>query len=65
MSKLYSEETEQEIVSDGIKVLINQIDLILEFLYMENHDFMEDFKVAITKTKMDDFQANVKTLILL
>lgn len=59
MSDLNSDDSEQEIISDAVKILINQIDLILEFLYMENHDFMEDFKVAITKTKLEDYQSNV------
>lgn len=33
---------------------------MLEFLYMENHEFMEDFRIAITKTKVDDPQIKVR-----
>ncbi|CAF0846025.1 unnamed protein product [Brachionus calyciflorus] len=51
-------EREKEIISDAVKVLINQIDLMLEFLYMENHEFMEDFRVAITKTKIEEPSEN-------
>lgn len=68
MSELYSDtegkEREKEIISDAVKVLINQIDLMLEFLYMENHEFMEDFRVAITKTKVEDPSANVNSSAL-
>lgn len=35
---------------------------MLEFLYMENHEYMDDFRVAITKTKVDDSQINVKII---
>lgn len=63
MSELNSEtegkEREREIISDSVRILINQIDLMLEFLYMENHEFMEDFRIAITKKKVDDPQINV------
>lgn len=55
---LNPEGEEEEVTSEAVKILISQFELILEFLYTENHEFMDDFKVAITKTKIE-----TKTLV--
>ena len=37
-----------------VSVLLEDLSMILEFLYMENHEYMDDFKVAITKKKFEE-----------
>jgi hypothetical protein len=41
-----SEEQEnlEELGIDGAIALAKQLSLVLEFLYMQNHEYMEDFK---------------------
>lgn len=37
-----------------VSILVGDLAMILEFLYMENHQYMDDFKVAITKKKFEE-----------
>lgn len=53
MSKIYSEEA-TDFVTDNIRVLVEHLGLILDILYKNNHEFMDDYKVAITKVKTDE-----------
>ncbi len=43
MSKLFGEE-QNDLISDATKVLVEHLGLILEFLYQENHQFMDDYR---------------------
>lgn len=52
-ANLSSEET-QESVSEALRLLLSQIELIFDYLFMLDHEFMDDFRVAMTKTKMDE-----------
>jgi hypothetical protein len=57
MSKLKSDEPEKEVISDSVRMLVNLIELMLEFVYMEEAKFMEDFRLAIVKSKIQEFSA--------
>ena len=46
--------TEAVELPEVVMILLDDLNLILEFLYMENHEFMDDFKVAITKKKYEE-----------
>jgi len=41
-------------IPDIIKILAEYLFLAIDLLYMHNHDFMEDFKIAIVRTKLDE-----------
>ncbi len=41
-------------VPDTIRLLADYLYLAIDFLYMNNHDYMEDFKIAIVRTKIDE-----------
>lgn len=43
-----------ETVSEALRIVINQIELILEYFVMGDHLFLDDFRVAITKTKLEE-----------
>jgi hypothetical protein len=51
MSNLSGEDQEEnkekpELAIDGSRILVKQIFLMLEFLYMQNHEYMDDFKYS-------------------
>jgi hypothetical protein len=64
--KLKSDEQEKETVSDAVRVVTSQIELFLEFIYMEENLFMDDFRLAIVKSKIQDFNStnNVSLFII-
>ena len=53
MNHLSGEEQEEnkeasDLAIDGSRTLVKQIFLMLEFLYMQNHEYMEDFKYFLS-----------------
>jgi hypothetical protein len=51
MNHLSGEEKDEnkempEVAIDGSRTLVKVIFLMLEFLYMQNHEYMEDFKYS-------------------
>ena len=46
MGEIMDEEF-QEMLSDGVRTLIEHLFLLLEFLYKNNHEFMEDYKLVL------------------
>jgi hypothetical protein len=44
MSDLFTDEPDKAITVDSVKLLIDNLLLILEYLYIENHNFMDDYK---------------------
>lgn len=65
MSALFAEpESEKDkedpfVVPDGLKKLIEHLHMAVDYLYMRNHDFMDDFKCAIIKKKIEDLPVEV------
>lgn len=51
-------------VSDSIRMLVNQIELMLEFIYMEENKFMDDFRLAITKTRFQEMSSQFNVFVL-
>ena len=39
-----AEDAEQEYASDIIKMVADRLSLVMEFLYMEEHGYMDDYK---------------------
>lgn len=58
INKLFAEPDKEDPapieVPEGIKMLAEHLFLALDFLYMKDHEYMEDFKVAIIRTKVDE-----------
>ena len=46
MSELFTDEPDKAITVDSVKLTIDHLLLILEYLYIENHNFMDDYKFA-------------------
>ena len=58
LSNLFMEPDKEDenpiIIPDGIKTITEHLYMAVDFLYMNNHDYMDDFKVAIIRTKLED-----------
>jgi Fanconi anemia group J protein len=58
INKLFAEQDKDDPnpveIPEGIKMLAERMHMAFDFLYMHNHDFMDDFKVAIIKSKLED-----------
>jgi len=47
MGELFTDEPDKAITVDSVKLLLDHLLLILEYLYIENHNFMDDYKFAL------------------
>ena len=63
MSELFTDEPDKAITVDSVKLLLDHLLLILEYLYIENHNFMDDYKFALEMLIFK--QASIFLLILL
>ena len=54
MGEIYAEEL-QEFVGDGVRSLVEHLFLLLEFLYKNNHEFMEDYKLSIDLLYLNNY----------
>ena len=52
MSELFTDEPDKAVTVDSVKLLLDHLLLILEYLYIENHNFMDDYKFALEISNM-------------